>query len=459
LARLLNPDEYGLLFLTISILGIFRIFSTLGIPKSCAKYISQYKEVEPKLVRYVIRTSYLLIILSMSVMILLLLLSHRYISSLVGEPQLSTFLLVGVGFIISTTFLSIVQAPLWGFEAIQDRAILQALTDASRLCFAFGFVLLGWGGLGAFAGYIIAPAIAACLGFPYFYFRYYQNCEENNNNSNNKELAKKIIRYAIPLTATNASKILDNRNDILLIAFFVDSTAVGFYTIGKQITRFLHSPLSALATTLSPTFQAQKAKGNPEIATKIYKESISHGLIFYFTAGAGLIIIAEPAINIILGTEYSDAIPVLRVLTIWGLLQSVMTISNQALDFLGRAKTRAIAFGASSGINFILNIVFIPMYGIVGAAVATVISYSLYTLSVLYIIFDELNIKKKWFMLQIKDAIFVASIISFPTYVANFYINNIFSLFLIIGMSSISWLVVVAWFGLIDVKQIYHSIT
>lgn len=55
LARLLDPDGYGLWFLAISVFSIAQIFSKLGLAKSGARYISQYRVDDPSQVPHIIR--------------------------------------------------------------------------------------------------------------------------------------------------------------------------------------------------------------------------------------------------------------------------------------------------------------------------------------------------------------------------------------------------------------------
>jgi len=98
LARLLEPDGYGLLFLAISVLGMFQIFSTLGIPKSCARYISEYKETEPSQIPFIIRSSFLMALIVTGIVSVILLITHEYIAVLIGERDLIPFLLIGVLF-------------------------------------------------------------------------------------------------------------------------------------------------------------------------------------------------------------------------------------------------------------------------------------------------------------------------------------------------------------------------
>jgi O-antigen/teichoic acid export membrane protein len=67
-------------------------------------------------------------------------------------------------------------------------------------------------------------------------------------------------------------------------------------------------------------------------------------------------------------------------------VRAVHKITGTGLDYLGLARIRAVARGTTAGGNVVLNLLLIPPYGIVGAAVATLLTYSTYTaINVIYI--------------------------------------------------------------------------
>jgi O-antigen/teichoic acid export membrane protein len=456
LARILNPNEYGLLFLAISVLSISKILSTLGIPKSGGRYISEYKEKEPEKIKKIIYSTFVLTAFPISIVIIILLLGHRFISTLLNEPELATFLLIGTIYILFSTNLNVIKGLLWGFEAIRDKSVIHAVDRGLRLPFALGFAILGYGALGAFAGYIISAVVASVVGVPYIYNRYTSN---KYTGTKEEGLRRQIFEYAVPLTASNAARVLDNRIDILLVGFFINPTAVAFYTVSKQVSSFVLSPIGSLGVTLGPTFQAQKAQGNIDTASRMYEEALSYGLLLYIPAVTGLIIVARPAIEFVFGAEYLSAVPVLRLLALWALLRSVTAVTGQALDFLGRAKHRAIVYGGSAGINFVLNLLLIPLMGVVGAAVATVITYSLYTVATLYIITIELNLRTSWLLRRSVSATFISLLMAIPVYFLVGYVSDIITLVLVVVVGGVTWLLLATGLGYLDLRRVIGNLT
>lgn len=455
LARLLDPDGYGLLFLAISVLGIIKLFSKLGVAKSTAKYIAEYKETDPGQLRNIIRFGFLLNLGVIIVVCVVLLFTHEYIAQLIGEPDLVPFLLFGVFFIVSSTILTFIRLALQGFEAIEATAVLRIIDRGSRTALALGLVVLGYGALGALVGYILAYLLAAFVGLVYLYRRYYQSFSVEIVESG---LKRRIAEYTIPLTATSTANVLDKRVDTILVGFFIGPVAVAYYTIGKQVVQFIETPMSALGFTLAPTYGAQQAKGKSNTAAQMYEESLSHGLLLYIPAAAGLVLVAEPLIQLVFGTDYTGAIPVLQVLAVYAVLMSVTKLTSNGLDYLGRARERAIVKGISAVLNVVLNVILIPWIGVVGAAVATVITYSMYTLANVYIMHTELDLRIKLLLEKTGCVLVITIIMSVVVFLLLDYITGFFTLFGVITVGVVVWAVLSVGTGLLDIKQIASAL-
>ncbi|WP_418280452.1 flippase [Halorubrum sp. DTA98] len=452
LARLLDPDEYGLLFLSISVFGTIMLFSKLGIAKSTARYIAEYKETNPGQLRHVLRFGFLLNLVAITVVCALVLVTYEWIAQLLREPDLAPFLLIGVFFIAFGTVLTFVRVTLQGFEAIKATAGLRVIDTVSRLILTLGLLVLGYGAIGALVGYILAYLLAMIVGLAYLYRRYYPR---STTEAFEPGLKRRIAEYAVPLTATNTANVLDKRIDTILVGFFIGPVAVAYYTIGKQVIEFIETPMSALGFTLSPTYEAQQAKGNPETAARIYEEALSHGLLFYIPAAAGLILVAEPVVELVFGTEYFGAIPVVQVLAIYAVLQSVTKLTSNGLDYLGRARERAIVKGVSAVLNVVLNVVLIPLIGVVGAAIATVVTYSMYTLANVYIIHTEFDLRVRFILKHIGSVLVIAGVMSFVVSLLLGYITGFLTLFGVVAVGVVVWAVLSIGAGLIDFERIY----
>lgn len=451
LARVLTPDGYGLLFLALSIFGMAQLVSEPGIARSAGRYIAEYKESDPGQIVHILRFSFLLNATTIAIVVVGLLLTYEIIASLIGEPDLVPFLLLGSAFIVCNTLFSFGQLTLQGFEEIERSSIVTVLKSTSRLLLVVVIVLLGYNAVGALVGYILSFALAAVVSLSLVFK---QGISLPKAASIESGLRRRIAEYTLPLTATKSADVLDRRVDTILIGFFVGPIGVAYYTIGKQIVQFIETPMSALGFTLSPTLGSQKASGNADTAARIYEMALSNGLLLYIPAAAGLILVAEPVVELVFGTDYSGAIPVVQVFGIYAVALSITKVTSHGLDYLGRARARAIVKGVTAVLNLLLNLLLIPWIGVIGAAIATVITYSLYALFNVYIMHVELELRVRWLVWKLGQAIAVTAVMSTVVLTATSYISGFITLFAVVGLGVAVWGTLVVSLGLVDIEQI-----
>ena len=452
LARLLDPNAYGLLFLATSIFGTLELFARLGFAKSAARYIAEYKEKSPDQVPHIIRNSFAFISITTLCVATALVVGNQYIAEFVGEPELAPFLVLGFLYLGFGTFGAYIQKVLQGFEAIELAALLNVLERLSQLFLVLGFVVLGFGAIGALWGYILSYMLAAALGLGIIYKRVYRKGKIAP--SIEPGLRRRMAEYSIPLTATSGANVLDKRVDTILVGVLLNPAAVSYYVISKQVVDFIEAPISALGFTLSPTFGAQKADGNIEQASRIYETALTHSLLLYVPAAAGIILVADPLVNLVFGADYVGAVPVLQVLGLYVILKAITKITSNALDFLGRARARAIVKGVTSVLNVILNLILIPIFGVVGAAIATMITYSMYTFANVYIMSQELDIRFKLVLQNVTSIAAVTGAMSLVVFGLLGYIQGWITLFAVIGTGVLIWAILSIFVGLLDIQKI-----
>lgn len=451
LARLLNASEYGLLFLTISVFNVVGLLSKLGIAKSAARYIAEYKEKDPNQIPHILRFSIIFNLVIIIIVCFLFFIFMDYIIDILGEPDIGPLFLVGILYIPFMSLFTYSRIILQGYELIKASSALLAAISISQAVFVIGLVFIGYGALGAFIGYIISAALLSAIGLLYVYIEMY---EGERPGQIEPDLRRRITEYTIPLTATRTANILDKHIDTILVGIFLSPLAVSFYTVSKQVVDFIEMPSAALGYTLAPTYQAQKAKGNPKIAAKMYEEALSYNLLLYIPAASGLILISKPLIGLVFGRQYLGAVPVLQVLSIYAIVYSVNIVTSEALDYLGQAKYRALAQGVTSSLNVILNIILIPIFGVLGAAIATVITYSLYTSANLYVIWSEFELRVRWLLRYLSMIIIVSIIMSVIVYTLIDNISSFMTLFAVIIIGVIVWGFLITITGLLDYRRI-----
>jgi len=439
LARLLNPDGYGLFTLSLSVLGVAKLFSKLGFAESASRYIAEYKEKDPTMIPKILVSSLIMTICSISISYITLYLFRGRISSLMGEAQLSAFIEVGVVFIVLGTLSSFFRKVLQGFEFIEVASVALSIERITRVILSVGFVLLGYGAIGALIGYSISFILTVLIGSVYICQHLLNISKLDKYIFNN--MARRIFEYSLPLSITNASGVIEKRSDILLIGYFLGPTYVAYYTVSKQMTEFTNAPVSAYGYTVSPMYSSEQSKDNKLSPGELYEDSLKGVLFLYMPAALGIAILAEPTLSVILGEEYIEAAPILAILSVLALLKAITSVTSSGLDYLGRAKDRAKIKTVMAVINIILNILLLPVIGVIGAAIATVVSYSIYTAFNISIMYDELKISFQRIANPVFRLLFVCVMMSVVVYYTSNQIEGASGLVISILSGVLVWFI------------------
>lgn len=370
----LEPDQYGLLFFALSVLGIGTLFAILGLAKSAARYIAEYRERDPGQLQYIIRTALMFNLVTIAVVGSVFILFNDVMARWLGEPRLAPFLLVGVAYVALASLQKFTQLTFQGFGRIPYSAGVGTVGNLMILVGVVVFLLLGTGPIGVMYGYVLGYAIAVGLAFWILYTKIYSQYEPASETD--VSLRRRILSYSIPLTATRGSNVLDKRVDTILVGYFLSPVAVGYYTLGKQISAFAAAPAYSLGFSAAPAFGEHQAADDMDAAARLYENTYKYTLTLYLPATVGLYLVADPLIREVFGRGYLGAIPVVQLFSVYVLLQAVDMITSDSLDYLGRATARAYTKGIMAVGNFVLNLIAIPLFGVPGAAGATVLTYS-----------------------------------------------------------------------------------
>jgi O-antigen/teichoic acid export membrane protein len=402
------------------------------------------------------------------------------IAGLFDEAGLTALLSVGFLYLIFRTLNTYSYYLCQGFNEVDWSARQSVVTDVGTLVSMLLFLGLGMGATGALLGYVFGYVFGAAFGLV-FLFRLVSRIDDPSGDGaaereqgaldpdgegrndgpepageaeSNASLLRRIISYCVPLTVTSAAEIFYKRVDILLIGYFLAPVVVGYYTLAKQLTEFVTAPASSLGFALSPSFGEYKSSGNLDRAARVYETTLEYTLLCYVPAAAGIYLVADPAVRYVFGDGYLGAIPLVQILSVFVVLQAINRITNDTLDYLGRARGRAVAKGGTALLNFGLNLVVIPVYGAAGATVATVGSYAIMLAVNLYLIDSELPLSRTRVGTRLGRVCAVALVMSAVVSFSQRFVTDLPTLIGSVLLGGTTWLLLSVSMGLVDVDRL-----
>ncbi len=189
-------------------------------------------------------------------------------------------------------------------------------------------------------------------------------------------MIRKLVQLCFPLLLTGLSVSIYMRIDQVMIIDMLDERQLGIYSAGIKLVEFFFNLPTAVITGLLPYF-AEKYVHDLEVFWKRF-EQLANGLntcayLFAIVIAA----LGKWIINFLYGEEYCDAVNVLAVY-VWAVIPVAMgCVRGICLSVMEYSGLNFFFSVSAAAVNVILNLLLIPKHGIVGAAVASVVSYLL----------------------------------------------------------------------------------
>jgi len=196
------------------------------------------------------------------------------------------------------------------------------------------------------------------------------------------QYARSLLLDSTPLIAFSAFSIVYARIDQVLIKHLIDARAVGMYDAAVRIAELWAFIPGLLITSVFPAIINART-----VSEKLYNKRLGRLalLLFILAIGVSAVVsfLAPFIMSTLYGAEFLEGIPVLQIY-VWAFVgTSLGILVTQYLVAENRRKILTFIALVPMLVNVGLNLAWLPVYGIVGAAYATVISYSLTPLMLL----------------------------------------------------------------------------
>lgn len=181
-----------------------------------------------------------------------------------------------------------------------------------------------------------------------------------------------IIKLSLPLGMAVIYNFLYDKIDILLISKFTDYSQVGYYNIGYGIYKASAIAFSFLLVS-GLTRVSYLSRRNS--AVKLFFRKYSSGLIIIgIIINIFLFFASEYIIKIIYTDKFTDSILILKIVSFAVVGLALNNLTGVTLNGLGLYRENMYVTFTGLILNIILNLIFIPLYGIIAAAVISIIT-------------------------------------------------------------------------------------
>ncbi len=421
LARLLTPSDFGLVAMVVALTHFAALFKDLGLSTATI----QRAEINHGQVSSLFWVNVGISLLTTVIVAA----AAPLIASFYQEPRL-----LPITLILSSTFLM-------GGLAVQHQALLrrqmqfkrlavvQILSGALSVAMA---ILLAWFWRDTDHAYMaliwmqVVRALALVIGL-------WMSCFWIPGPPVRGSGVRSMLSYGADVTGFNLMNYWARNLDRILIGKYCGSAQLGLYAKAYQFLIFpinqLRAPIFSVATPVLSSLQ------NDREGYRRYMQRIMSILAFFsMPMMAYAFVYVHHIVQVLLGSQWGDAVPIFRILAFAAFIQPVASTRGLALVTLGLSR-RYLYYGSILSVCMILTLIIGVQWKTIGVAAAYTISHYLLLFPTLYYCFRGTPLSIGLFMRAILRPVISSVILAVVLTVTLRFFEQMPSLLLIIPTS------------------------
>lgn len=379
-SRYLGPANYGVLNYGSTLVSMFLVFTKLGLDTMITNEFVKHRDEEGAIVGTSIAMRLISAIISIVVMaILVFILQYNSPIMIVASIIQSVALLFQAFYIFDFWFQSYLKSKYVSIAKIVSYTLMTGYKI---------WLLLSGKGVIWFAAASVLDALIVALLLAIFY-RQNKGQKIDFNISLGKNLLKRSYHFII----SGIMVLIYTQIDKIMIGQMLDEYQLGLYSVALAVCSLVAFIPDAILTSARASVFSAKQSGEKYLQ----KLKQTYAIIFWTCAAMALVIslVSPLIINIIYGEQYAGAISTLSLL-VWYVPLSYLGTAR-GIWIVTENKNKYSKYYAFWGvvINIGLNAMMIPIWGILGATIATIIT-ELFTLFITPLFYKETRVHTKY---------------------------------------------------------------
>lgn len=362
-ARYLGPDDRGIMNYAIAYVALFMPLTELGFGSILIRELVRRPQEKGTLMG----TAFVMQVVAFLLLLPVIVISVKILRA--GDPaaqQAVYIMLIGSAFHVSITF------KFWFDSQLKSKYFVMAQRSVDLIGAGIRVVLiLVQASLSAF---LLAIAFQSFLGFIGLALFYLWSGERFRTWGFSLDWAKRLFRDGWPLAISLLAITVNLRIDTVMIGQMMDDYSVGVYGEAARLSQLWYFVPLAISTSAYPVL----VRAHKELSLGEQKKRYQR--FFDSLAGVGYLIAIPSAIlapfivGLLYGPQYAQTSAILSI-HIWALifvgfglgLRRWLAVENLTVYSLWSALSGAV-------VNIVLNLIFIPRFGAIGAAWTMVFS-------------------------------------------------------------------------------------
>jgi O-antigen/teichoic acid export membrane protein len=385
LTKTLGADAYGIWSVVMVTISLLSPLALLGLTSAMIRFLAAEKDKQ-KIQEGFYSVIFVVFFAGLVLSLVVFLLADSFAITILKDISAAPLIKIA-SVVILLQALDLASLEFFRtFGRMKKYSGLMLLQTFAEVGFVAYFVLSGFGLFGAVVSLLISRGIVllfgACFIFKEIGFRLPKFYGLGN-----------YLKFGLPLVPATLLGWITSSSDQYLIGYFFSPQQVGIYSAAYNIGAIIVLFGAPLQIVLFPTISKLYEEGKDQEMKTYLAYSLKYFLLFAIPAIFGLSILSRQLLLIMTRPEFvaqgTVVLPIVAMGTLFfGLYGSIFA---WILTVAKRTRLIFVFVSVSATVNLILNIIFIPVYGIIAAAITTFIAYVI--LIALTIYFSREHIK------------------------------------------------------------------
>lgn len=364
----IDPKEYGIISLVLAIVAILTVFFTLSFDSAIVRFYYDYKNDPIELRRKISTLFFALILNSSFAFVVFVSIGPSLFEWILPNISFYPYIFLGLLILVFQPFYLLVLGFCQTTENAKGFSIISIGYFLTHLFLTITLVVIfNLGGLGILLATLASSLLFSFVGLVYLR-EYFVPVFE-------MKFIKDALKYTLPLMPHSIAGQLSVTVDRFLLNGLLNAKVTGVYFMGYQLSY----PVDVVALSFNRAFVPTYFNNieDPEGRITVAKNA---SIFFAATlvAAFGLSIWGSEIFKYIIDDEYFESLNLLSIIS-FSFVATVIYYLHSCVFFYQKNKVYLVPLCTISAniLNVILNIIFIPKYGIYGAAFSTLFSQTI----------------------------------------------------------------------------------
>lgn len=321
LARLLAPTDFGLMALVLAIVAFLQIFADMGVSSA----IIHHQEISPRQ----LSSLYWLNVGSAVGLATVLAVVSPYIAYFYGDIRLTSLIWISVASLVVTAVGQ--QIRVVAEKNLQFSVLARMEVVAAVISLAVAVTVALWGG-GVYA--LVCGVLANATVLTLLLWIFIANGWRPLWYFNPREI-RHFLGFGAYMIGNNLANTFNGQVDILLGGRLLGAQAIGLYSLPRDLCLRLAGIINPIAIRVGVPVMS-KAQDDVTLLKNVYLKMMRMTGSVNFPFYIAIAVFAPEVVQVMFGSKWDEAIPLMRIFALWGLIRSTVNPVGILLIARGR---------------------------------------------------------------------------------------------------------------------------